>query len=503
MIPILDSGEIPGWDAFTILHEPVSSMALMERAVGRLFSRVEAGFPAYRHPVLIAVGPGNNGGDGLGLACRLTEAGYDVTVWLIMEGRTPEHLAQWQKVLSHKTIRVLQWPEVPENESPRTLVIDALLGSGARPGLNGAMTRVVEALNRMKGIRISIDIPTGLGGERFMGEPAFHADHTLAIQAPKKSFFMPESESCVGQWEILDIGLHPGYPALANCDTWLLEKKDVAPLLRERSLFAHKGTMGHALLVAGSSGMMGAAMLAAEACLRSGCGKLTVHIPAEGVPLLHTRIPEVLVNADPHRSCWSEPVVSKGFQALGIGCGTGTNLISQRALASTLQEIQCPLVLDADALNALAVHPEWWTFLPKGSILTPHPGEFRRLAGQDTSGDTEWSLLREMSVTHRVIIVLKGAYTRIALPDGRILVNPTGNPGMATAGAGDVLSGLLTGLLAQGYPPEHAAILGVFLHGWAGDLATKALGACEALVASDIIHHLGHAFHTLHPGYHV
>ncbi|MCO6485783.1 MAG: NAD(P)H-hydrate dehydratase [Saprospiraceae bacterium] len=499
MIPLLDSGEIPGWDAFTIRHEPVTSMALMERAVDRLFAWVEAGFPAYRHPVLIAVGPGNNGGDGLGLACRLVEAGYDVTVWRIVEGRTPEHLVQWQKVLCHKAIRVLQWPEVPENETPQTLVIDALLGSGARPGLNDAMTRVVETLNRMNGIRISIDIPTGLGGEGFLGEPAFHADHTLAIQVPKKSFFLPESEHCVGQWEILDIGLHPGYPALATCNTWLLEKEDVAPLLRERSRFAHKGTMGHALLVAGSSGMMGAAMLAAEACLRSGCGKLTVHIPREGVPLLHTRIPEALVNADPHRSCWSEPVVSNGFQALGIGCGTGTNLISQRALASTLREIQCPLVLDADALNALAVHPDWWTFLPPGSILTPHPGEFRRLAGQDTSSDTEWPLLREMSVTHRVIIVLKGAYTRIALPDGRILVNPTGNPGMATAGAGDVLTGILTGMLAQGYPPEQAAMLGVYLHGWAGDLARKALGACEALVAGDIIHHLGHAFHSLHP----
>jgi ADP-dependent NAD(P)H-hydrate dehydratase / NAD(P)H-hydrate epimerase len=498
MLPILTAGTIRAWDQFTMNTEPVDSWALMERAVGALEQEIVRVYPPARHPVLLLCGPGNNGGDGLGLARHLAAKHYRVTVWLAASGNTPDHERNLALLSGFPQVRIGSWPDLPPAPSTATLIMDALLGTGFQGALRAPYPAILGWLDDKPGIRISIDMPTGLSADGRSEGPCFPAARTLAFQVPRPAFFLPDSEPWIGQWKLLDIGLHRDFPALEAPETALLERADIAPLLHRRAQFGHKGNFGHALLIAGSTGMYGAARLAGEACLRSGCGKLTLHLPQEGVHVLQTALPEAMVRTDPHFSCWSQAPDMAPYQGLGIGCGIGTNDLSAKALDQVLQREGPPLVLDADALNILALHPELRDRLPANSILTPHPGEFRRLCPKSGDGSDPWQTQREFCLRHRVILILKGACTAIGLPDGRILINPTGNPGMATAGSGDVLTGVLTGLLAQGYPPEQAAMIGVYLHGLAGDLALDCAGSPEALLAGDIIKQLGRAFKILH-----
>lgn len=498
MHPVLTATMIRAWDRFTMEHEPVASWALMERAVAALRNIIRTDYPPARHPVTVLCGPGNNGGDGLGLARWLARCHYRVRVILAGESATVDHARNLALLSDHPEVGIWRWPDRPCEALPGTLWVDCLLGTGCTGALRPPFPDILAWLADQPGIRISVDMPTGLPSEEGPGGACFPADRTLAFQVPRPSFFLPQSAPWLGDWEILDIGLHPGFPGLVEADTFLLSLPDLAPRLPKRARFAHKGQCGHALMIAGSTGMYGAARLSAEACLRSGCGKLTLHLPGKGVPVLQSALPEAMVRADAHQDCWSVAPDLAPYQAVGVGCGIGRNGLSARALKDLLHPSCPPLVLDADALNLLAEQPDLLRRVPEGSILTPHPGEFARLCPEPNGPGDPWRTQRAFCREYRVILIRKGAYSAIGLPDGRIYLNPTGNPGMATAGSGDVLTGILTGLLAQGHPPQEAAILGTYLHGLAGDLALAACGSEEALLAGDIIRHLGRAFQILH-----
>jgi NAD(P)H-hydrate epimerase len=327
-------------------------------------------------------------------------------------------------------------------------------------------------------------------------ENILRADFTLTFQFPKISFLFAENEPFTGSCEVLPIGLHPEGIAQTPSEFYFLEKEEVKKMIPLRSKFAHKGTFGHALLVAGSYGKMGASVLASKACLRSGVGLLTVHIPHFGYSIIQTAVPEAMVSIDDHDSIFTGVPDLTPFSAIGAGPGIGIKSNTKKALKELIEKAKVPLVLDADALNILSENKEWLKELPENSILTPHPGEFKRLAGETSNSWERIQKQRQMAVELKVIIVLKGAFTTIALPNGKLYFNSTGNPGMATAGSGDSLTGIILGLLAQRIPAVHAAIAGVFLHGLAGDLA-----ACKksenALIAGDITNYLGKAFFEL------
>ena len=319
---------------------------------------------------------------------------------------------------------------------------------------------------------------------------------TLTFGFPKLAFFFPENASYVGRWKILDIGLHPDAIDQTRTPYNFVEEEDIAYSLLPRDRFAHKGIFGHALLIAGSKGKMGAALLAAKACLRSGAGLLTAHIPARGESVFQTAFPEAMLSFDEHPDHLSTPPELDAYAAIGMGPGLETHPESAAAIEQILRSASKPVVIDADAINILASNKEWLKDVPQHSILTPHPKEFERLAGESANSYERLAKARAFASEHKVCLVLKGAYTAICTPIGNVYINSCGNPGMATAGSGDVLTGIILGLLAQGYSPESAAVIGVFLHATAGDLAASSHSE-ESLIASDIIDMLGTAFKQL------
>ncbi|HDR52051.1 MAG TPA: NAD(P)H-hydrate dehydratase, partial [Mariniphaga anaerophila] len=398
-----------------------------------------------------------------------------------------------QKMVKLAKIRDIE--DFPQTE-PKDILIDGLFGSGLSRPLEGFSAKIVQKINNLPNTTVAIDIPSGLMGEDNKGnntENIVRADFTLTFQFPKISFLFAENEPFTGKWEVLPIGLHPEGIAQTPSVFHFTEKDDVREMLPARSKFAHKGTFGHALLIAGSYGKMGASVLASKACLRSGVGLLTAHVPHFGYSIIQTAVPEAMVSIDDHDSIFTGVPDLSPYTAIGAGPGLGMKSNTRKALKELIEMAKVPLVLDADALNILSENKEWLNELPENSILTPHPGEFKRLAGETANSWKRIEKQRQMAMELKTIIVLKGAFTTIALPDGKIYFNSTGNPGMATAGSGDSLTGIILGLLAQRIPPEHAAVAGVYLHGLAGDLA-----ACQAsenaLIAGDITEFLGKAF---------
>jgi NAD(P)H-hydrate epimerase len=322
------------------------------------------------------------------------------------------------------------------------------------------------------------------------------ATRTFTFQIPKLAFFFPENALFVGEWTIGDIGLHPGFILQTGTPFYFLERENANRLRKKRSRFAHKGSYGHSLLIAGSWGKMGAAVLAARACLRAGTGLLSVHAPRSASLILPSAVPEAMYSPDKKARFWSSLPETDRYTAIGVGPGIGMEPETRQALKNLLMAVQKPMVLDADALNMLAENPEWWRYVPENSILTPHPKEFERLFGPTDNSFHRNEVQREMAQKHRICLILKGAYTAVAFPDGTCWFNSSGNPGMATGGSGDVLTGILTGLLAQHYSPREACLLGVYVHGLSGDLAAEALSQ-EAMTAGDLIDFLGPAWGRL------
>lgn len=491
--------QIAQLDRFTIENEPISDIDLMERASLRITQWIQNRYSSSTRIILFA-GPGNNGGDALAVSRQLASLGFDCSVYLLSdENRLQGSPAiNWQRLKEQQKVKmklitgVESFPLLDGDE----LIVEGLFGSGLTRPLNGLPALIVSKINSLPNTVISIDIPAGLFGEdnsENNPETILKADYTLTFQFPKISFLFPENEIFTGKWEVLPINLHPEGIASLSTDFYFTEYEDIKKYIIPRKKFSHKGIFGHALLLAGGFGKMGAAALASKSCLRAGAGLLTTHVPKIGYQVLQTAIPEAMISVDLDEQFISQLPDLNAYSAIGAGPGIGTSEKSAGVIHQLLVKTNVPLVLDADALNILSENKQWLDILPKGSILTPHPGEFRRLAGHSGNSFQRLMMQQEFAKKYHAVVVLKGAYTTIATPDGKIYFNSTGNPGMATAGSGDVLTGILTGLLAQGFTPENAAVTGVFLHGLAGDLAAKRVSE-NSLIASDIIESTGEAF---------
>ena len=475
----------------------------MERAAIQLTDSIVAEWDKDMKVVVFA-GPGNNGGDALAVARMLAVRGYNVSTWLFnTSGRLSDDCKKNRDRLKDVK-QVASFVMVTEEFDPpaldaQTLVVDGLFGSGLNKPLTGGFASLVKYINASPAKVVSIDIPSGLmteSNEYNVKSNIMKADVTLTLQQPKLSFLFPENQQFIGHVEVLDIGISQEGIDKTDAQFYILEKSDITPCLKRRDPFAHKGSMGHALLVAGSRGMAGAAMLAAKACLRTGVGKVTVHTPACNTLPLQIGVPEVVLDVDSDTNVVSEAVDTDCFKAMGIGPGLGTNENTAIAVIGQMRRAQCPIVVDADALNILAAHKAWLQQIPVGAILTPHIGEFDRLEGVSTDSYERLSKAMLLAERQHAYIVLKGHYTAIITPGGRVLFSPTGNPGMATAGSGDVLTGIITALLARGYTQGEACAIGTYLHGLAGDIAARSLGE-ESLIASDIINSLPMAFKEL------
>lgn len=486
--------QIKEWDRYTIENEPVESLDLMKRAAQK-FTDLFVRYCDISRPVQIYCGSGNNGGDGLVVARLLRAAGYHVAVVLCDFGKASQDMEQLLKYRITGDIPVLHLyagEPFPAFEAG-TVMIDALFGTGLNKELRDFPAAVVKHLNDSGAEIVSIDLPSGMFADRHTEGVTIRANKTITFETPKLAFFFPENGDRVGEWEMASIGLHPGFLLDHPSDTHFLQAGMIRPLLRKRRRFDHKGLYGHSLLIAGSLGKAGAAVLAARGCLAGGTGLLTVHVPAGAVGILQTTVPEAMVSPDAAMDVVTALPDLTAFEAIGLGCGLGQAAPTILMLEHLTSVANVPLVWDADALNGLASNQSLLSQLPLHSILTPHPGEFKRLFGPTANDFERWELQLEKSRELDVIIVLKGAYTCITTPSGQTYFNATGNPGMATGGSGDVLTGLITGLLAQGLIPLHAAIAGVYLHGMAGDMAAREK-SMEAMTAGDIAGNIGRAF---------
>jgi hydroxyethylthiazole kinase-like uncharacterized protein yjeF len=498
---ILSAEEIRLWDQYTFRQEPIASIDLMERAAGKCVEWIEENEPEGSAYITFC-GKGNNGGDGLAIARMLAAKNFSVAVYILEFGH--KGTEDFQTNLA----RLHQYPEVKisfiqtEKSFPvfasGDIIIDALFGSGLNRELEGVTAKLVDYINDHHHTTISIDIPSGLFVDRSSKDNVIiRADHTLSFQCLKPAFLVAENADCIGEVQILDIGLHKGfYASVAGIYEWINEAI-VHSIHKPRKRFAHKGNFGHALLVAGSYGKMGAAVLAAKACMRSGTGLLSCHIPQSGYTIVQTSIPEAMVMTDFNSSFITkiEKDLTK-FEAIGIGPGIGTASETKMLLRELLDTYRHPVVLDADALNIMGAQKDLLKMIPPGSLLTPHPKEFERLFGESANDFDRIQLAFQKAKELQAIIVLKGHHTFIATPDEKGFFNSTGNAGMATGGSGDVLTGILTGLLAQGYSSVETAILGVYIHGLAGDIVAGKL-SMEAMIAGDIIDNLGEAFRLL------
>ncbi len=498
---ILSAEQIRACDAYTIEHEPISSVDLMERAANALLKWMLCHYKPTTNIVLIA-GKGNNGGDVLALARLLNDQGFSalrVIIYDHHQSPTFDFSHNLELLLRLNQIEIEKWTlELPLPQIEADVIIDGLFGSGLNRPIEGELASFIEHLNQNPADIISIDMPSGLFCEDNLANygAIIKATHTLSFEVPKLAFFFAENYQFVGRWHVLPIGLHPH--ALKNTDTSYetIEHTLVESFFAPRLPHSYKGTFGHAFLVAGSYQMTGAAILSARAALRSGVGLLTVHIPQTAYQIMQTAVPEAMVCIDESEFTFCQPDRLEPYSAVGIGPGIGQKPSMVNAMLQILKNQNHPMVLDADALNILAQHPDFWQFIPPNTILTPHPGEFDRLTQKYHTTFERFKSQQALSKKHRIIIVLKGRYTAVSLPDGRVFFNTTGNPGMATGGSGDVLTGIILSLLAQQMKPANAAIAGVYLHGLAGDFAAANVGEIS-LIASDIINHLPKAFNTI------
>lgn len=497
---IIPTSDIKQIDAYTIEHESIASIDLMERAAEGLTERFCHRFDDTETPVILFAGPGNNGGDALAMARLLAGRGYRPEVYLFNPkgSLSPDCQANRDRLADTPgaELHEISTQFIPPKLTDRHVVVDGLFGSGLNKPLSGGFAAVVKYINASPATVVAIDIPSGLMGEDNgfnVPEHIVKAHLTLSLQLPKLSFLLADNEPYVGEWELVDIGLSREAIAQADTPYRLTEPADVADVLKERSRFAHKGNFGRALLIAGSQGMAGASILAARACLRSGVGLLTVRVPQCNNVVVQTAVPEAMTLPDFGATCFCEAVDTDPYQAVAIGPGLGQSEETERALLEQIALADGPMVLDADALNLLGRHRDRLAKLPAGCILTPHPGEMDRLAGVSRNCYERLEKARELARHLRVCIVLKGAFTAVISPTGEVSFNPTGNPGMATGGTGDVLTGILLALLAQGYDSLQAARLGVYLHGLAGDLAARHLGQIS-LTAGDVVECLPEAF---------
>ncbi len=495
---LFTSDKIKELDTYTIENEPISSIELMERAA-RVFT--DEFCPIFQDfsEIIVFAGPGNNGGDALAIARILHLKGYIIKIYLFnIHGKlssdcqgNKERLLELPKIDFTEITNGFDAPKLKESH----IVIDGLFGSGLNKPLSGGFTSLVKYINESSATIVSIDIPSGLFGEdnsQNKEKIIVKADCTFTFQFPKLSFLFPENQHYLGKIKILDIKLHPDGIDSTNTPYQTITQKKIQSIHKTRDIFAHKGNFGHALLIAGSLGKMGAAILSAKACLKSGAGLLTAHIPQSGNLILQTAFPETMTSIDKNKFAISDFPDTENYNAIAIGPGIGMDDVTVSALKKLL-ETGKPLILDADALNIISSDKSLIDLIPQNSILTPHPKEFDRLNGNSESSYERLQNAMDFAVLTQCYIILKGKYTAVCTPERDCYFNTTGNAGMATAGSGDVLTGILLGLSAQSYSPLDACLIGVYIHGLAGNLALLE-NSEESLIAGDIIKYLGKAF---------
>ncbi|MDE5887738.1 MAG: NAD(P)H-hydrate dehydratase [Muribaculaceae bacterium] len=500
---IFASNLIPEIDSATCEAQKIDSIELMERAATALSVEIMTRFLPSQRIVVIA-GPGNNGGDALALARMLFEQGYkkvEVFLFNVINKLSHDCDEERKKLIAMDGI---DFTEVKHDFQPPYLgkndvVIDGLFGSGLRQPLQGGFVMLARLINDSGAYVISIDIPSGLFGEwnnNVHQRDMIHANLTLSFQTPRLSFFFAENADIIGEWQLLDIDLDEKKMKELPSDFMLVEARSIRPLLKPRKKFTNKRDFGSVLLIAGSTGMMGAAVMSARAVLRSGGGLVTVHSARGGLQIVQTAVPEAMFEPDRQEHYIKDMTIHHTHQAVAVGPGIGTNEGTIDALEALLKNCTAPLILDADALNCIARRPQLLSMIPPHTILTPHIGEFDRLFGEHHSSEERLKKAIDMAKYYNIIIVLKGHYTATVRPTGRVYFNSTGNPGMATAGSGDVLTGVISAFLAQGYRPEHAALVGVFVHGLAGDLALADKGE-YGIMATDIADNCGKAIRSI------
>lgn len=490
---IFSSEQIKAWDAYTVENDNITSLELMEYAAVAC-SKWIVDHKYHLRDFMIFCGTGNNGGDGLAIARILMQNHFNVSVHIVSENGSANFQANLERLQTQASLlpEIMisgNLPAIP----PDIVVIDALLGIGLNRPPTGIYAEIIDHVNNASAPVISIDMPSGLLPDAASEDnKVIKATHTLTFQNYKLAFLLEENEKHCGEIHLLNIGLSKDFEINTNTAFEITERSLVRSIAKERNKFSHKGNYGHAALLCGSYGMMGAAVLAARSCMRSGVGKLTCFVPECGYEIMQLSLPEAMCKV-----CGKETIEScEGFEyfnAAGIGPGLGTRGTQINIIKELFTKTQRPLLLDADALNILANNKELIDQIPPLSIITPHPKEFSRLFGESANDFERLQLALRISANHKIYVVLKGHYTFISTPEGKGWFNDTGNPGMATGGSGDVLSGFITGLLAQGYAPVHAALFGVYMHGLAGDVAAQKYSQ-QAMLAGDIADSFGDAF---------
>ncbi len=495
---ILSASQIQEIDKYTIENEPIASIDLMERAacafVDLFFEQISP-----KNTIAIVCGRGNNGGDGLAIARLLIHRHYPVTTYVIESHKSGSDDFEINKNRLSKmaAIHDISDDSSTPNFGEFDVIIDALFGSGLSRPVEGLYANVVESINKSGGNIYAVDISSGLFADKQTNQGAvIHADVTISFQLPKLAFLHPSNFQYVGDWHIVNIGLDEDFINKQSSDFHLVTHEYVGKLIKRRNKFDHKGTWGRALIMAGSYGKMGAAVLAGRGALRSGIGLLTMYVPGCGYNIVQTTIPEAMAIVDDGDHFLTTCPEVKGYDVIGIGPGIGLEQETMMSLIEMVRAFQKPIVLDADAVNLMADHQELLKMLPEGSIITPHSREFERLVGTWENDFERIEKQKELAKKHKLIVVVKGAHTTIATPGGEVFFNSTGNAGMATGGSGDVLTGVVTALLGQGYESIDAAVLGVYLHGLSGDLASFDIGQ-SSLIASDIIDYLPKAFSSV------
>ena len=490
---IFSADQTRQWDAYTIAREPVDSLQLMERAAIACYQWLLHYGTEKKY--IFFCGTGNNGGDGLAIARLLHRKGIEANVFIagdIDKGSADfaNNLDRFRhtSVSLHYIKSPKQFPVIPAG----AIVIDAIFGTGLNKHPEGIYELLIDHINQSGCEIIAIDMPSGLFADKTsLGNVVVHASNTLSFQCNKLAFMMPENEAFTGRIQLLDIGLDKTFYEQEKSNLYFTDATTMKKIIRPRKLQAHKGNFGHALLIGGSHGKMGAMILAAKACLRSGAGLLTIAVHETANVILQTTVPEAMTETGELTTA-----IIEAHNCLGIGPGWGMSEKVQDQLHLILQHGKKPMVLDADALNCLSLNKAWLKLLPPYTILTPHPKEFERLFGPASDDFAKLELARQQSLLYNIIIVLKGHYTAVFTPAGDIHFNSTGNPGMAKGGSGDVLTGFITGLLAQGYTPEEACLMGVYLHGLAGDIAAEEF-SMQAMTAVDLTNCLGKAFQAV------
>jgi hydroxyethylthiazole kinase-like uncharacterized protein yjeF len=495
---IFSTAQLYEADKITAEKQEISFNELMERAGTQIFNWFHERLQVAPVPIHVFCGIGNNGGDGLVVARLLIENGYNVKTYIVnySDKRSKDFLVNYDRI---KNV-TKEWPllmtaeeDFPEM-TPDDIILDAMFGIGCNRAPKGWVKKLIHYINAQPCFKLSIDVPSGLCANEPLEDPeaVILANHTLTFQAPKLAFFLPETGRFPGYFDVLDIGLDKEFLASSLGVATIVSKLDAQKMYKQRDKYSHKGTYGHSLIVAGSYGAMGAAILSTKAAFRIGAGKVTAFVPECGYQIMQSTIPEAMVITDNEDDMITAIQYDFEPTSIAVGMGIGTEKETVTALKALFKNTNTPIVIDADAINCISENKELLKLVPKNAILTPHLGELERLVGKWKNDYDKLERVKSFSKKHDVIVVIKGANTITVLGD-QLYINTSGNPGMATAGSGDVLSGAIAGLLSQGYDPLIASVFGVYLHGSAGNIVSQAI-SYEGTMAGDIAAALGEAY---------